>query len=349
MLKPLNTTPSSWRYKALIGTGGIGSGTFFAFKGDHTLGREESRAGRFLDRRDYCKLHIIEHYIQVLLGEPFRTLAVGKVGDDAPGRQMIDEMREAGLSVQHIEVAPGLQTLYSICFVYPDGTGGNLTVDDSASQHVDAALIRRSEPEFARVAGAGIALAAPEVPLDARGELLRLGRQYRFFNTASFTSGELRTPQARDLLPLVDLLALNIDEAAALASIPTDGPAQNVALAAVKSLQAVQPRIRCSITAGKQGSWTWDGRSLSFAPAHSVTVVNTAGAGDSFLAGMIVGMALGLPLPEAQQLATLIAACKVTSAHTINKTIDRNTLRTFAAAVHAPLADAVHRLLENPS
>jgi sugar/nucleoside kinase (ribokinase family) len=346
-MKPLNTNPAAWRYRALIGTGGIGSGTFFAFKGDHTLGREESRAGRFLDRRDYCKLHIIEHYIQVLLGEPFHTLAAGKVGDDAPGRQMIAEMREAGLSVEHVEVAPGLQTLYSICFVYPDGTGGNLTVDDSASEHVDTALIRRMEPEFIRLASTGITLAAPEVPLEARGELLRLGRQYRFLNTASFTSGELRTRHARDMLPLVDFLALNIDEAATIAGIPADGPARDVALTAIKALQAVQPHIQCSITACKRGSWTWDGRSLSFAPAHTVAVANTAGAGDSFFAGMIVGIAAGLSLPEAQQLATLIAACKVTCIHTINKGIDRNTLRTFAAAVNAPLADAVRHLLED--
>lgn len=346
MARPLNANPATWRYRVLIGTGGIGSGTFFALKGDHTLGREESRAGRFLDRRDYCKLHIIEHYIQTLLGEPFRTIAIGKVGDDAPGRQMIAEMREAGLSVEHVDAVPGQQTLYSICFVYPDGSGGNLTVDASASEHVDAAFVRRSEPDFARLAGAGITLAAPEVPLDARAELLRLGRQYNFLNTASFTSGELRTPQAREMLPLVDFLALNIDEAAVVAALPADRPARDVASAAVAALQSIQPKIQCSITAGKQGSWAWDGRSLSFAPTYTVPVASTAGAGDSFFAGMIVGLVAGLSLAEAQQLATLIAACKVTCIHTIHKQIDRDTLRTFAATVSAPLADAVRRLLE---
>ena len=56
------------RYRALIGTGGIGSGMFFALDGNHTLGREESRSGHFLDRRDYCKLHIVSHYVRRLLG-----------------------------------------------------------------------------------------------------------------------------------------------------------------------------------------------------------------------------------------------------------------------------------------
>ena len=340
----------------LIGTGGIGSGTFFALKGNHTLGREESRAGRFLDRRDYCKLHIIEHYTQVLLGEPFRTIAVGKVGDDEPGRRMIAEMREAGLAVDHVEVAPGEQTLYSICFVYPDGAGGNLTVDDSASQKVDAALVREAEPEFAHFTGAGLTLAAPEVPLEARAELLRLGRQHRFLNTASFTSGELGAAvtggkaangtSVRDMLRMVDFLAINIDEAATLAGVSADEPGEKVALATIRALQSIQPGIQCSITAGRQGSWVWDSRSLSFAPTYQVEVTNTAGAGDSFFAGMIVGIAAGLSLPEAQQLATLMASLKVTCIHTINKDIDRNTLRTFASRVQAPLADQVRHLLE---
>lgn len=344
---PLNTNPAHWRYRALLGTGGIGSGTFFALKGNHTLGREESRAGRFLDRRDYCKQHIIEHYIQVLLGKPFETIALGKVGDDAPGREVLAEMRDAGLTVDRVQVVPGEQTLYSLCFVYPDGAGGNLTVDDSASEQVQAALIRQAEPDFARFAGTGMTLAAPEVPLQARTELLRLGRHYRFFNTASFTSGELRTPQARDMLPLVDFLAINIDEAMALAGVPAEQPAEQIVTAAGTALRAIQPAIQFSVTAGKHGSWTCDSRSLSFAPAHRVAIASTAGAGDSFFAGMIVGLAVGLSLPDAQQLATLIAALKVTCLHTINKAIDRDTLRAFAEQVHAPLAERVRRLLEN--
>ncbi len=44
------------RYRAMVGTGGIGSGRFFLLQGNQSLGREESRSGRFLDQRDYCKL-----------------------------------------------------------------------------------------------------------------------------------------------------------------------------------------------------------------------------------------------------------------------------------------------------
>ena len=65
----LNIDMENCRYRAMIGTGGIGMGNFFALKGNHTLGREESRSGRFIERRDYCKLHIVSHYVKTLLGE----------------------------------------------------------------------------------------------------------------------------------------------------------------------------------------------------------------------------------------------------------------------------------------
>ena len=52
----------------VVGIGGIGSGVLFQFEDDHTLGRDESRLGRLLPARDYCKLHIVEHYLATLMG-----------------------------------------------------------------------------------------------------------------------------------------------------------------------------------------------------------------------------------------------------------------------------------------
>ncbi len=71
----------------MIGTGGIGSGRFFALDGNHTLGREESRSGRFLDRRDYCKLHIVSHYVRPLLGPSFTAIAIGQGRRGRDGRR----------------------------------------------------------------------------------------------------------------------------------------------------------------------------------------------------------------------------------------------------------------------
>lgn len=85
-MNAIPSRPLQHRYDIMIGTGGIGSGSFFLLNGDHTLGREESRSGRFLDKDDYCKLHIIAHYVKALLGPGFNVVPVGKVGGMILGR-----------------------------------------------------------------------------------------------------------------------------------------------------------------------------------------------------------------------------------------------------------------------
>lgn len=347
-MQPLRIDTEELRCRAMIGTGGIGSGSFFALAGNHTLGREESRGGRFLDRRDYCKLHIISHYVSTLLGSQFETIPIGKVGEDEVGARLLTEMRETGMNLKHVASSPGDQTLFSFCFVYPDGSGGNLTAEDSASSKVDAAFVTSAEAEFVRFAGRGVALAAPEVPLTAREALLEWGTRYRFLRVASFTTAEMAVAADSDMLGKVDLLGMNLDEAAALAGIALgeDVPAETVVESAAARLTEITPGLQISVTAGARGSWTWDGSILTHVPKCKARVASTAGAGDAHLAGLIVALAAGLSLPEAQQLATLVAGLSVTSPHTINKEIGRDSLRLFAGQCRMAVSQQVRDLLE---
>jgi len=343
---PLNIDSARRRYRALIGTGGIGSGRFFAISGNETLGREESRSGRFVDRRDYCKLHIIAHYVRALMGPDFAVRPLGKVGDDEIGRELLDEMRAAGLDLRHVRAVAGEQTMYCICLIYPDGGGGNLTIEDSACAKVDAPFIRAAEGDFAAFADEAIALAAPEAPLEARAELLELATRHGLFRAASFTSRELPEARARGMLEMIDLLALNIDEAAALARLPRGRAPSAVAQAAVEALREIRPQMLVSVTAGAKGSWVWDGRSLTHEPGRAVKVAGAAGAGDAHFAGILAGLAAGLNPGEAHELGALVATMSVTSPHTIHKGIDRDSLRAFAGTLQRPPGPAVSELLE---
>ena len=335
------------RYRALIGTGGVGSGSFFALEGDHTLGREESRAGRFLDRQDYCKLHIVTHYVQVLLGPGFHVIPASKVGDDDIGRRLLIEMQEIGLDTRYIVVSPGDATLYSFCFIYPDGSGGNLTTSNAATAKVDPAFIAALEPEFARWSRRGMALALPEVPLPARLRLLELGAQYGFFRVASLTAQEARSELALAVARQCDLLALNLEEAAALVALdsPSVDPTEAIQ-AALTHLRQAGSAAHLSVTGGKLGSWCWDGMELHHVPAVPAQVVNTAGAGDAHLAGVIVGLVVGLSLPVAQQLGSLIASRKVSCPHTLDKSLDRAALASLARRAPLELDALVWPLLD---
>ena len=350
-MAPLNINWQQARYRAMIGTGGIGSGIFFAMTGNHTLGREESRAGRFLDRRDYCKLHIISHYVQVLLGAEFQTILLGKVGDDAAGHNLIEEMRQTGLVTRHVQMAPGEPTMLSVVFTYPDGSGGNLTPENSACDRVDADFIRHAAPEFARWRAAGIALAAPEVPLAARHALLSLATEHAFLRAGSFVSGEIHTALTMGLFDMLDLVALNIDEAAAVMGksgeegVASAQQAEAIARAAVEHFNRAYPRLWLSLTAGRHGSWSWDGKTLAYQPAFPTHLVSTAGAGDAHIGAILAGLAGGLSLARAQELGSLVAALAVASPHTIAPDVERAALAAFARERSLHLSPEVMALL----
>ena len=336
------------RYTGIIGTGGIGSGKFFRLNGDHTLGREESRSGHFLDIRDYCKQHIILHYIKVLLGPAISVIPVGKVGDDELGNNLISEMKATGMEMDYLEKVPDASTLFSFCFSYPDHTGGNLTTDNSASALVDPGYIEKVKKELQKLGPRGIIMAAPEVPLNARYALLRLGRENRLFCTASFTSEEICLALDSGILNSIDLVAFNLDEASTLAGNSTAGKDTIFTVNnAIRRLQGAHRNMLVSITAGMQGSFCWDGHTLNAWPAIITKATSTAGAGDAFFSGLICGIALGFHLFEAQQLATLLAGLSVTSPHTIHKGIDRSSLHSFMRSSDLEFSEKITKILED--
>jgi sugar/nucleoside kinase (ribokinase family) len=328
--------------------GGIGAGIFFALEGNHDLGRNESRLARLLDVRDYCKLHIVAHYPAVLLGArddrgPFHVLPVGKVGVDEVGRRLRAEMEKAGMDVRFVDAVPGRPTLLSVCFQYPDGSGGNVTTADSA-----AALVAERDVDLAErwLSPRSIALAVPEVPLAVRRHLLRRAGERGALRAASLATAEVEEARDTGFLSLVDLLALNEDEAAALAGTPFAPEAPDPFLRRLADAALdLAPGMRLVVTAGPCGAYALDGGGWAYTPALPLPVSSTAGAGDALLGGLLAGLAAGLPfagtgatrtslaerpLATALDLGALVAAFKVTSPHTIPPDLSLDSLLTFA-------------------
>jgi len=347
-MKALTVNPAGRRCRGMIGVGGIGTGQFFALRGNTTLGREESRGGRFIDRRDYCKLHIIAHYVQRLMGSDFEVMPIGFVGEDAPGAALMREMAEAGMRLDYVGVLPGVSTLFSFCLIYPDGSGGNLTTDDSACARLTGDDVAKAEPEFQRLRGQGLLLAVPEVGLDARAAALDLATRHECFRSASFTAGEIGLPEVRPMIRQTDLLAINLNEAAAFCGWEEEAPPERIVKEAVAKARELQPRVWVAITGGRRGSWCWDGTGLCHRPVCPVEVAGTSGAGDAFFAGFLAGWVAGLEPQQAHELAGLNAALSVTSVHTIHPGIDRLTLRKLATESGCEWSRPVMRLLEDP-
>jgi sugar/nucleoside kinase (ribokinase family)/6-phosphogluconolactonase/glucosamine-6-phosphate isomerase/deaminase len=353
-------------YRRLVGVGGIGTGLCFALEGSHDLGREESRPARLLDVRDYCKLHIVAHYPAVLLrarpsGTAFHVVPVGCVGHDEAGRRLRQEMAAAGMDTHFVRVVSDRPTLFSVCFQYPDGTGGNITTSNSAASALGAADVDAVARLLDRRT---LALALPEAPLEERHRLLRLAGAAHALRVSSLASTEIDAARERGYFADVDLLALNAHEAAALAGTPfaPDAP-QSFLDRLCGAAHALAPAMRLVLTAGRHGAFAYDGSRWGQVPALPVSVAGSAGAGDALLGGVLVGLVAGLPLvapgasaglarrplASALDLGVLLAAFKLGSPHTIPPDLTPSALAAFAEAHAVGIGPELQRLLEAPS
>lgn len=345
------------RIEVLIGTGGIGTGKFFELEGDHTLTRNESRGGILRDWRDYCKLHIVLHYFAMLRSPQstpkVRVLPVGKVGDDAAGARLLEQMAAAGMEVSFVGKVSNAPTLFSVSFIYPDRTGGNITASNSASGRVSPDDMGPVEEVMAAYEGKGIAVSLPEVSLRARAALLALATRHRLFRSASFTVAEMAEVKRGGLLKEVDLLTINHDEADALAdgvSRAGQKPAECGSLrdALADVIARINPDLRLCLTMGADGSWAFWRETWEYIPPAHVEVVNTAGAGDAYLAGVLAGLVNGMPfirraparrenlaedgISTACDYGSLIAGLSTTSPQTIHPGLNISLVMEYVRA-----------------
>jgi ribokinase len=334
---------------------------FLALEGEATLGRNESRPARMLDARDYCKLHIIAHHVAVLLGAapsgtPFHVVPIGRVGADETGRRLVAEMAAVGMDTTYVGQVAERPTLFSVCFQYSDGSGGNITTSDSAASALSAEDL---EPVAPLIGEQTAVLAAPEADVSVRRRLLELGSARGALRVAAFTSTEVEEARASGMLGMVDLLSLNEDEAAVLAGRARDPDRPDAYLEALAgSLGAADAGLRILVTAGNRGAFAFENGRWSHRRAPVVRAVNTAGAGDALLGGVVAAVAAGVPLTAATTDATegtvlrsaldlgvLLAGYSVTSPHTIHPSADLGSLLAFAAeqglTFAPPLGDVV--------
>jgi sugar/nucleoside kinase (ribokinase family) len=350
-------------FTCAIGIGGIGAGMIYALQGDHELGRNESRLGELLDSRDYCKLHIVLHYIARLMGsrrEPdsFQVWPVGVVGGDAAGRQILTEMSAAGMDTRFVRTHPALRTIFSICFMYPDGSGGNITSSNSAAAALSVDDLRAAAPYMKAAGARGIALCAPEVPLPLRRDFLKLASDCGNYRVCSFVLGEIEEARKMGLIDLADLLALNEEEASALLG---DGPGhvleERMLAQRSAALTLTLPRLRVVVSVGRRGAYGFEGGHSQHCPAPVVQPISTAGAGDALLAGVLCGLAAGIPfiipneygtgsfsgrtLRTALDLGVLNGSFSVTSPHTIHPDAAMEKLLAFAGSHGASVSESL--------
>jgi sugar/nucleoside kinase (ribokinase family) len=282
-------------YNKIVGVGGIGVGLLFHSDQMETLGRSESRPVTLSKARDYCKLHIVFYYISSFTKGTARVYPIGFVGNDIQGRNLISEMEREGMDVSYVGMSADEATMISICLQYPDKEGCNFTAVNNATIHVTAEYVDKCVDDIG-IDQKTIVAAVPEVPIESRIAILKLGREKQAFTVMSVPAAEADAFIRQNISIYCDLLAVNEAEGQAILGMSLrekELVSQLYAFLCTKN-----PEIQLLVTCGIRGAYSAVKDGIEYIPPLKAKAINTTGAGDAFLGGTLAGLARGLPLQK---------------------------------------------------
>ncbi len=230
------------------------------------------------------------------LGVP--TALIGKVGDDAFGRELRHFLAAENVGLDFLRDAPDIRTGTAVITVAD--ADNTIVVIRGAN-----ALVSERDVAEPPLAEGDVAVSQFEIPIPTVRAFFSRARSAgatTILNPAPAMAFE------RDLLDLVDVLILNETELAAIAGAEIgehDSDARIVE--AARSLQARDGQS-IVVTLGGRGAVAWtQGRALVI-PGRIVEPVDTTGAGDCFVGAVAAQTALGVPIEQALEYANVAAS-----------------------------------------
>jgi len=241
------------------------------------------------------------------LGLP--TYFVGRVGADRLGDQGAQWMSRAGVDLTYLYRSSNTPTGCGFVMINPQGVPAIVTAM-GANEELTPADVDVAKPALER---AKIVLITFEIPAPTA---LYAARKAKDFGAITVLTPGPAEPLDRDALAGVDLLIPNETEAKILTGNPVDVPLPPQELA--RKLRDYFGPVKLAITLGEQGAYVVTDEVEQMVPAFAVEeVADTAGAGDSFSAGLAYGLLMGGSLTEAVRFGCLTAARAVTMRESI--------------------------------
>lgn len=230
------------------------------------------------------------------------VVMLGCVGDDAFGRRAISNLHEKNVCTEYIQIKKGYTGLAIIQVVNGDNSivvvpGENLHLE---KKEIDDFLNKNSDIE--------ILVCQLEINFDAIEYLIN----------------ECSKRNIKVVLNPAPALKLNqglIDKVSYLIPNETEF---SVIFPSRDMYDAVEfYKGKLVVTLGSQGVLFYNGEKAEIVPAEKINVVDTTGAGDSFVAGFTTGIIRKYSLKEAVQLGIKVASitCQVLGAQSAHKIV----------------------------
>lgn len=229
---------------------------------------------------------------------------IGCLGGDGNGELYRRTLEREGVCVDGVATAADGPSGMAFIEVVPSGEN-RIAVVRGANDRLDAAQVRAAE---ALIAGSDVLLCQLENPLDAILAGMKLARKHGLVTILDPAPAQ---PLDDEMLALCDWLTPNETELGILTGMPVE--TQEQAAAAARTLIARGAR-KVLNKRGAAGALLVTATECLSVPGFLVKAVDTTAAGDSFNAGLAVGLAEGLDVAAAIRLANAVGALSTTRA-----------------------------------
>lgn len=233
------------------------------------------------------------------LGVP--VCMAGLVGDDGFGQQYLDHFRATGVCCDAVGVKAGVST--GVADIQVSDEGENcIVVVPGANGECDEAWL---EAALAKVMDCDIFLLQLEIPHDTVRKCMAKLREN---GKTIILDPAPAVPLDEETLGMADYITPNETEL-------------RIITPALPESAGVEERIRHLIgdsdrmvihKHGADGAYIADKNGIEHVPGYKVKAVDTTAAGDTFNAGLAAGLAMGMTVREAVQLANAAGAMAVT-------------------------------------
>jgi fructokinase len=240
---------------------------------------------------------------------------ISAIGQDELGNEILKVAQDKGVNTEHVtRVRRGLDTGTVIVTLDEKSNATYELVQPAAWDEIRVSAQALDDVRESQALIYGSLAGRSPYNLEQLGRLLAVEGPRRFFDV------NLRPPFSdpalvMDLAKHADVIKLNDEEVGMLASWISTGegepkaPGDTETLAAACATLADATNTECiCVTRGAAGAALWEGGNLVCAPAPEVSVKDTVGAGDAFMAGLMVGLTRGNDKYEILQNACRVGA-----------------------------------------
>jgi ribokinase len=227
-----------------------------------------------------------------------RTAMIGRVGDDAFGRKLLEHLTQSSVDAREVHVDNRAGSGMSAAIVQNDGDYGAVIVSGS-NLHIPAEAI---EDQWKALGGARVLALQNEIPEPVN---LAAAAHARAFGASVVLNAAPARSMRQELLGLVDVLVVNRVEAEMLTARNVEK--REHAIEAARSLQLGSQVVIVTLGADGLVVLSANGQPGWIAP-KTIQVVSTHGAGDCFVGTLAARLAAGDAPEQAAAVANAAAA-----------------------------------------